>query len=522
MVAGVTTLPAPIGGLNAYDSLAGMPETDAIALVNLFPQNYGLYLRRGYSTWATGLGASVNSLYSHSNTSGVDKLYAWAGTSFFDATSQGAVGAAIFTGLTANIPWQATSFANSAGAHMVAFNGSDDGIWVSGAGNQRLILGDGIVNATWKNVDPKNLIDVTIHQRRIWAVEKNTTYGWYLPPDQVYGVAVKFDFGPMFKHGGYLQSLATWTVDDGDGADDILVAISSMGDVAVYKGIDPSSAATWACQGVYFSGEPVSGRRFHTKVAGDLKFMTQQGLVSLNDMLTSTKVNAAQSTIESRLVQAPLAEAATLLGSSAGWDIKFVAALNMLLINIPSVSSQPQIQFVENVINGKWCEFNGYAANCFADYQNLPFYGGTDGIVYRGWYGHADNVTAGNPAGTPILGVCQQAYSYFGAPAVQKQVGMYRPNFLVESDLVYGSAIAYDFAFKTPEIVFSPGAGSGSRWDSSLWDTALWGGSLKTQRQWSQASGMGVAGSICIAIRSNAEALWVSTDLTVAVGSGVF
>lgn len=519
--ASVTTIPSPVGGLNAYDSLAGMPDTDAIALVNWFPQVYGLYLRRGYTQHATGLGGSVQSLAAYVNTSGVRKLYAWANAKFFDVTTAGAVGAPIFTGLVSTI-WQSTSFANSAGVHMIAFSGSDDGIWVSGAGNQRLVLGDGIVNATWKNVDPKNLIDVTIHQRRIWAVEKNTTKGWYLPVDQVYGVASSFDFGPMFKHGGYLQSLATWTVDDGDGSDDILVAISSMGDVAVYKGIDPTSAATWACQGVYFAGEPVSGRRFHTKVAGDLKFITQQGMVSLNDMLTSTRVNSATSTIESRNVQQPLAEAASALGSVFGWEIKFIAALNMLLINVPSVSADPSIQFVENTVNGKWCEFNGYDAQCFVDHLNVPFFGTEDGFVMRGWTGFADNVSAASPAGNQIQGICQQSYNYLGAPATQKQIGLYRPNFLVSGEAVYGSSIAYDFSFQTPSIPFSSPSTSGARWDSAIWDAAIWGGSLKSQRQWACASGMGFAMSLCLNLKSTEETLWVSTDFTLVNGRGVF
>lgn len=521
MGANAVTIAAPIGGLNAYDSLAGMPETDAIALINWFPQVYGLYLRRGYQHHATGLGAAVNSLATYSRRNGAKQLYAWAGDKFFNVTSPGAVGAAIFSGLT-NSVWQSTQFANSAGSHMVAFNGTDDGIWVSEAGNARLTLGDGIVSGTWKDVDPKNLIDCTVHQRRLWAVQKDTTYGWYLPPDQVYGDATLFDFGPLFKHGGYLQSLATWTVDDGDGADDMLVAISSMGDVAVYKGINPSSAADWSLQGVYYAGEPVSGRRFHTKVAGDIKFITQQGMVSLNDMLTSTKVNAATSTIESRNVQTPLAEAASALGTLFGWEIRFIAALNMLMINIPSVTSEGASQFVENTVNGKWCEFNGYNALTIVDHLNVPFFGTAEGVVMRGWTGFADNVSAANPAGDQIQSICQQAYNYLGTPAVQKQIGLYRPNFLVAGGSVYGSAIAYDFSFQTPAIPFSPPDTTGSRWDSAIWDAALWGGSLRAQKEWSAASGMGFVASLCLNLKSTEETLWVSTDFTLISGRGVF
>lgn len=517
MAASVNTVTAPVAGLDAYNSLAGMPENAAIALVNWFPQAYGLYMRRGYTEHVIGLGGSVKTLATYNRAAtGGSALIAWANGNMYDATTAG-VGTSLLSGLVSDI-WQTTSFANSAGTHLVAFDGVDDGIWLHGVTVDRLIAGDGIANGTWSGVDPKNLIDVTIHQRRIWAVQKDTTYGWYLPPDQVYGVASKFDFGPLFRHGGYLQTIATWTVDDGDGADDMLVAVSSTGDVAVYKGIDPSNASTWALTGVYYMGAPVSGRRFATKVGGDIKFITQQGIVSLNDMLTSTKTTQAQTNIESRPIQQPLSEAASALGTLEGWQCYFCAPLNMLMVNIPSITSEGNIQFVENVVNGAWCEFNGYNARSFVTYQDLPFFGGPDGIIYKGWFGHSDNVTLAGGAGNPVVATVQQAYSYFGTPAVNKQIGMYRPNFLVAADAIYGSEIAYDFTFQTPNFGFAVPGSPEARWNSAIWDVARWVGTLKAQREWSQAQGMGVAASLCMICQSNAEALWISTDYTYITG----
>lgn len=513
----VKTLPAPVGGLNAYDSIVGMPDTDAISIVNLIPEVYGCRLRYGYQEHATGLGGDVQTIAPYVNTAGAEKLYGFANGNMFDATSAGAVGAPVLSGLASNI-WQYTQFANSAGSHLVAFSGSDDGIWISGAGVQRLISGDGIVNATWKNVDPKDLIDVTIHQRRIWAVQKATTYGWYLPPDQIYGVAVKFDFGPLFKRGGYLAHLGTWTVDDGDGADDMLVAVSSQGDVAVYKGIDPSSANTWALTGVYYMGEPVSGRRFSTKVGGDIKFMTQQGLVSLNDMLTSTKTSPAQNTVEARKVQPALSEAATATGELQGWQTYFFPTANLLFINVPSNTSEGNTQFVENTVNSAWTQFTGYDASHFATYQNKPFFGCKDGRIYQGWTGMADKVTLSGGAGTEVVGYVQQAYSYLEAPGIQKQIGMYKPTFLVSADAVYASKVVYDFLFDTPTFGIAPNPSDAARWDISLWDQAFWTGTLKAQRYWSSAEGMGVAASFSYAIRAKSEVVFVSTDFTYVTG----
>src|SRR3546814_1605079 len=55
-------IPAPVGGLNAADSIADMPVTDALVLDNFFPQPDYVELRRGYASHATGLMAAVESL----------------------------------------------------------------------------------------------------------------------------------------------------------------------------------------------------------------------------------------------------------------------------------------------------------------------------------------------------------------------------------------------------------------------------------------------------------------------------
>lgn len=517
-VAKLATVPSPTGGLNSYNSLVSMPETDAIALVNLVPQVYGLYLRKGFRKHAENLPDKVETLATYARSDGNTSLFAFSDGGMYDVTASGDTYSAEVSGLTSAV-WQYVSFANSAGTHFVAFNGIDDGIWVHNEPMDfdRLTAGNGTDPGTWSNVDPAHLIQPIVHQRRIWAVEVNTTYGWYLPPDQVYGVASKFDFGPLFKRGGYLQLLSTWTVDDGDGSDDMLVAVSSEGEVAIYKGIDPSSADSWALTGVYYMGEPVSGRRFATKVGGDVKFMTTQGLVSLNDMLTSTKTSPAQNTIEATKVQQTLAALGVQWKYANGWQLYFCPQQNMLFINIPTLTSQ-HTQFVENTVNSAWCEFSGYKALCFETFNQSPFFGGPDGTVYEGWFGHCDNVELGQTDGDEVIGRVQQAYSYMGAPVVNKQVGMYRPNFLVSAKVDYGSQIAYDFSFATPAFGFAVPGGDEARWDDAIWDSAIWAGGLKPQKYWEQGQGMGVASSLCMVVRSKVETIWVSTDYTFKVG----
>ena len=226
------TVPAPIGGLNARDSLVAMPETDAIVLTNWWPQPYGCSVRKGYIEWATGLTDEVETRATWADIDGDEVLFAWAGTSMWDVTTRGAVGTADITGLT-NARWNWVNLTNSAGNNLIAVNGFDNGIIYKAAGLARITAGDGIVANTWAGLNPAVAIQLTVHQSRLWAVEKDSSAGWYLPPDAIQGTFVKFDFGPLFSKGGFLEFLTTWTLDDGNGAEDHLIAVSSEGEAVV-------------------------------------------------------------------------------------------------------------------------------------------------------------------------------------------------------------------------------------------------------------------------------------------------
>jgi len=542
--AGITTIPSPIGGVNFYSSLFGMPPEDAIRLTNWWPQVYGCMHRRGFVEWKKGYPGLIGSLYAYHTNMGQSFLYAFAGTGMYNVTLKDTsptppAPTAVITGLTTTI-WQGTMMANIGGTHKILVSGQDNPIWIhqTTLGQDpptysRLTAGDGVASGTIKadpdlgiSIDPRNFIDVTIHQKRLWFVEKNSTNGWFLDADVNYGIAYKFDFGPLFKRGGFLQSLATWTVDTGEGANDVLVAFGSEGDIAVYKGIDPlgaplatpAVAPDWTLQGVYYAGTLLDGHRFHCKVSGDLKFLTIQGLISMNDMLTSTSVGAPQSSIEAQNVQQFLADQTSQYGFLPGWDMKFVASQNMLIINIPSASSTGALQLVENVVNKKWSTFLGMDATCWvADFNEAPYYG-SNARILQAWTGNSDNVTLSSPLGVPITALVQQAYNYFGTPANNKQVGLYRPNFLTSRSVTWKGSIRYDFNFFTPVLQVNPPGPNLPYWDSAIWDSAKWAGGLHAQKDWASAEGLGFAGSLAMATRSDGEVVWVSTDITVTSG----
>ena len=658
-VSRIVTVPAPIGGLNARDSLAAMPPEDAVILENLWPQPYGCTIRKGTAEFAIGFPAAVTSLATwNSATSTVaSKLFAWSLTSMYDAVS-GTIGAAIVTGLT-NAAWQSVSMSNSAGSHLIAVNGADNAILYNNVGVQRLVAGDGIVNNTWNQLNPTNAIQVTVHQGRLWAVEKNTARAWYLPVSQIFGIFTSFDFGPLFSRGGYLQYLATWTLDDGNGAEDHLVAVSSRGEAVVYAGTNPASAATWGLVGVYYVGSPVAGYNSSTKIGGDLALLTQRGVVSMTALLTSTRVDQAEDILKSSKIQFLISEATSLYSTNPGWVLLFVPAYNMLLCNVPVLGTNTIYQFAANEVmpEAPWTKFTGMDAVSWSLLDNKVYFGTNDGRVLEAWTGNAADVklataiavnpnfdvnvtnwTAGTnntntwvaggynrvastlnnnllrthqtpaadytgktlrltatyrnistidgasarvvnassgavlaslpvvtgtsfltnsvdfvctvssiriegisavttelsgtqiefdsinltiaPVGQPITFQVQQAYSYLDALSAQKQVGMYRPNFLASGSIEYASDIQYDFATVTfPAAPSQPAAVGSSLWGTGIWGSSLWGGATVPNRKWQQATGYGVAASLLMTAQSSLSVTWISTDYSYKVGA---
>jgi hypothetical protein len=117
------SVPAPVGGLNARDAIADMKPTDAVICDNWVPGPTSVSIRNGYVQWVTGFAAPVDSLMNYRSAT-VDKQFAAAGASIYDATAQGVVGAAVVSGQT-SAKWQYVNFGTPGGQFLYAVNGAD-------------------------------------------------------------------------------------------------------------------------------------------------------------------------------------------------------------------------------------------------------------------------------------------------------------------------------------------------------------------------------------------------------------
>jgi hypothetical protein len=77
----VASIPAPVGGWNARDSIANMDPVDAVGLENMFPSVSSVVLRGGYANHVTGISGQVETLMDYSSAAS-SEFYAAAGLRF--------------------------------------------------------------------------------------------------------------------------------------------------------------------------------------------------------------------------------------------------------------------------------------------------------------------------------------------------------------------------------------------------------------------------------------------------------
>jgi hypothetical protein len=574
------SLPSPIGGWNARDSLAEMNPLDAVQMVNFFPTPTDVTLRSGYTKSSIGITGDVLSLLNYSSPTGNTLFGATTTTIYNVSTSTATVS---LTGNTSG-QWVQTSLTTAGGSFMPAVNGQDpmivyDGtLWQrsattgtaqtissitrGGTGNltatmttavaHGLVTGNTITvagaipaefNGTYRvtvtggttltytmatapsgnastvgtytvkyfitGENSNKFATVNLFKERLYFVIEDTLDFCYLPVDSINGAVTKFPLGGIFKNGGYLQAMGTWTIDAGYGVDDLAVFITSNGEAAVYKGSDPSDPNDWALIGLWNIGQTFN-RKCMFKYGGDLLILTEGGLVPLSAGLQSTRLDPRVN-ITDKIFFA-ISQATTLYSSFYGWQINYFAKQNMLILNVPVINGSEQ--YVMHNITKSWSRFTNINANCWELSGDNMFFGG-DGFVGKFYDTNADD-------GSNISGFVQQAYSYFDTRGQQKRFTLVRP--ILQTDngvpsVLCGLSTDFETVDLTSQISFNPSILSIGVWDTADWDDANWGGILTTTKIWQGVTGLGYSGSISLNVVSQAiEFHWASTDFVMEAG----
>jgi hypothetical protein len=510
-------IPAPTAGINAIDGLAEMGPRDAIYSYNFHPGQYGLKVRTGYQEWATNIGVANGgrTIMPYLGSSAAENvLFATSKEGIFDISASGNSFVAMTTFAIQDDTsgyGQYSQYTTNAGQFMLYCDESNGYYYYDeGTGTwSKPTLGGGAGQVS--GVDPANLVAVCNHKERLWFVERDSGSAWYLAPGSITGAATEFNFGSRFKKGGYLVNLYNWTVDGGEGLDDYLVAVSSAGDVLVFKGTDPSSATTWGLHGSWFIGQLPIGRRVGGSIGGELYLLSSYGVLPISRLLSGAVVQEQATAISERIT--PLIKSQMdNLRTEYGWEIQLIPRENILLVSVPQITGIDPIQFVQSTEKKGWGMYRHIPYFTGAEWQGNFYFSDGAGTAYT-LSGTVDNLSLDGSTSNDIEFSLLTAFADLQPVAGFKRVHFTRAIFLAAGAPGYDVRVIYDYEIQEADPSTAVPTIGGSVWDAATWDNDVWGGGAVTAQTPIGGSGMGRAVAVALRGQTNVETTLVRLEL---------
>lgn len=494
----VVSYSAPVGGWNARDALANMKPHEAIVMNNWFPGTSYVEIRGGYSNHATGMTGNGKTLAVYNGLSGASKMFCLTASGTYDASSAGAVGASVAARTNGKHQW--VNFGDGTNNYLILVNGVDKPLYYDGTTWTAV---DAASSPALTGLTTTDIIHVFVFKGRLIFIQKSSLSFWYLASGAAGGALTEFDLSSVAKKGGYLMAASSWTLDAGDGPDDLAVFVTSEGEIIVYKGTNPSSAADWALVGVYDVGKPL-GRRCLQKYGGDLIVLTQNGAFPMSAAVQSASIDYKLAL--SFKIENAFNEAARNYSSNFGWGAYVYPNRSALIVNVPISEDGEHHQYVMNTITKAWCKFTEWDAEDFAIFNgDLYFTVGTK--VVNAWTGQIDGTDN-------IEAYAKTAFSYFGGNGTQKQFKMFRPVLAVNGTLNFLTDIDVDFQDNPITGTATYSVVSGAVWDSSNWDESYWAAGLQVVKNWTSPNefqGYCAAGKIKV-MTNSLTVQWMASD----------
>lgn len=514
------SFPAPQGGINRVDGLAGMPAADAIFLYNMLPSEYGTKVRDGYAVWAEDVGdGGVRTIIPFTGPA-TGKLFACAEDGIYDITSSVSSPSAEISFAVANTTsgmgtW--TNFVNDSAAYFCLYTDETNGYYVyTEAGDTWAKVAMGGGGTEISGVDPDDLVFVTIFKNRVWFVERNSGNAWYLAAGSIYGAATKFNFGNKFRNGGHLVGIYAWTVDGGEGVDDYLVAIGSGGDVLVYKGSDPATATDWFLHGSWFIGPTPAGRRVAGSFSGELYLLSSYGIIPMSKLMSGTLVQLQEVQL-SRKISPIINSTMAATRSNYGWEIRLVPTENILLVSSPFRTGLPYVQFAYSLNTPGWGIFRDIPYFTGESWEGQFFFSDADGNVHR-YTGSQDAVDIDGENGVDINWSGLMSFQAFGEGGLYKRVQFIRPIFITEAAPGLSVEARYDYNLTE---AFGAGAStpiSSALWDAAVWDLSVWGAEFGVVQPVRGGANMGRMVSVGFEGNSSAATILIKIDVMLDAG----
>lgn len=383
---------------------------------------------------------------------------------------------------------------------------------------------------TIAGANPTTFRHVMQWKNRLWFVPGNSQNAYYLEVGTYAGQAHKMIFSPRFRYGGDLVGLWSWTLDGGQGVDDLLVAISRGGDIAVYQGTNPAYAETFGLRGVWWVGPVPPGRTVASDFGGDLFILSRMGCIPLSRLVAGGLIrdpNIYETAKVSNLFNQLMSER----GGREGWAMTQHPDDNLIIINVPGTAGHSPEQLVMSLATKGWSRHTGVPIECMGTWHGKLYFGTADGRVCVS-EGHLDSGVEAEEHVTgegttwdykdngvqPIPFSLLSAYSNLGN-ANKKRVHMARPYFITDgTPPPYSIQARYDYDLSTNSITPPTATVPANAWDHGLWDAALWSAAAGTAGvQWGTV-GMGTV--VAVALRGTSISLTTLVSIDVMIDHG--
>ena len=461
------TMPPPSLGLDLTSPIDNMDPASALELTNIFPGAGAPTVRLGYTNFRTG-GATIPStpirfMHEYPLKDGTSQLIAATDASLYSLSSLGVVtDITRAAGAYSAGSWNKELYAGN----IYLCNGTNEPQVYTGTGQAINITATGVTggNAT--------LAQVASYRERLYFAQKNTAMMWYhrtvqTPFTTGSHLMHSYDFQYVFRRGGFLSFIGSYTNTKGVSTQDLFMAVSSEGEIVMYSGTSPDDSA-WTLVAHFIIGKPL-GRKAFVRVNQDIWIITQQGIIPVSALFETDPEQALN--IVSLKVNPLITQYSTQASSAELWDGFFWPQGRRVYITLPDSASSATF-LVYSLDTKSWTQFvlfSGEHAVASCKFLNLPFYGSNTGTIYQGETGYADAVNGTD--GQSIEFSCRTAFSFYGARGNYKAFKDIRPLLKGKRGVTLNLGLDTDFKrsavltqVTTPAAIFTPW---GARWGSN-------------------------------------------------------
>lgn len=347
------SLSAPVDGLNLRDSPYSIKPTEAIQLDNYLVYDWGIRQVGGTTAMTNPESSSnVGQVIFFKNNSGSPRQLICVNNKIYSTSSAGWASTTNLTGALTitNDGWRYAFHQN----RIFLVNGTDAGLIYS-------ISAATLAADTFTGLTTDNAKQVFTFKRRLYFVKKASRSIYYpATAGSVSGALTEFDFSDYLEQYGEIVFGTSWSVNQGNVNEQLMVLVTSAGEVLIYSG-DYPGASNWQIVTLVNIPPPVGTQGF-IKLGQDILIVTSRGVVSLGAIVSGRQTDEKYYNLSYKLAD-----------SFGGVDVKPIQdALRPFIYFATSTSGQ---FFALNFERGAWSKFTvnsvGTATTALAPWDNI-------------------------------------------------------------------------------------------------------------------------------------------------------